>query len=355
MRGPLNERHEVFEVLSPEQSTTDDRLVMLAPTLDEPGMGMGTIDDYVVLLHMMPGTQNDIVVEGVWGAYRDAVRKALVFGRLTGSARWLRGEGRTIHLTLEYTSAVTPESWHGSHLLVPVAPDETDSNVVHHWETDEAAFPVLTRELLPRFPEYVLAAKHFVPFMTTGWIDARIRPNSGRVNVDGLLNESYWSQASSVVSIPTDADATLRVITTPEGLILGFAGSTPLSVDPEFELYILPGYDVPRSRSAYFSGRIHNDRIEADWNAPEGSLEVGNLLSTTIVSSDSGWSAEIQIPFEALGRRTPPLPGEFFRLNVALQDGSDHSAVRCWGWPNTSETEHGLLVHFVSNQETGRI
>jgi len=346
-RTPNSEAVSVFDVLSGEKITNPDRIMLRRRT--EGYIGMGIVDEDVLLLRLRSSSENTFDIEGIWGSYRNGSRRALVLGPLTGIAHSTGTQRDSMRLALNFFSDVTIDSWTKTLFVVSTSEDVTDSAVAYSWEEEPAAMPVLTRELLTRFPQYSEVARAFVPSVADGWLLAAVSREP--IEPDGRLDEPVWQSADARIPVPIHASPRLRIASTPEGLAVGITRKKNGFDAAKIRIDILPGYDVPRENSGRLSVVVASDNVSATWRFGDETHAVDSSIQAVKSQSDAESQLEVLIGWEALDRQTPPVPGEIFRCNarVASADGSIVEAR--WGWPETNAVEHGLVVEFSSSLE----
>ena len=318
----------------------------------EGGSGMGLVDENVLLLKMTSNGENSLRVQGIWGTYRGAKRRALLFGRVEGQAYRSEGANDSLRFALNYGSDVTIESWDETIVAFPSISTDTDSAIAYAWEQDEIALPVLTRELLPRFDEYLDVARAFLPTLSGAWVDATVLSPNDVFTFDGALDEAFWRDAQAVISIPANRLARLSVICTDTELILGGTLDVARQANDVFSLMLMPGYDVPSGRSGVLDVRISAHGVEGSWTVRDIAVPVNDLVEMKTSASGPVYQFEVRIPFEAIGREFSPFHGEVFRLNARLNPNGNTRDALVWGWPETPDVAHGLLVRFAAQART---
>jgi hypothetical protein len=209
VRSPDGVGPRSYDVISSASSDSAGQILLVFDT--EGGSGMGLIDGNVLLMKMTSTSQNSLRVEGVWGTYRDAQRRALLFGRIVGQAYRSEGASDSIRFMLSYGSDVAIETWDETIFAFPSMSTDTDSAITYAWEKDAVALPVLTRELLPRFDEYLDIARTFLPTLSGAWAEASLLSPNDEFIFDGALDEGFWRDTQTVISTPANRLARISV------------------------------------------------------------------------------------------------------------------------------------------------
>jgi hypothetical protein len=316
---------------------------------DAGATAMGKLDHDLHFLQILPAADGGgWRITGFAGDFTQGAVPVPRLARVYGTATWDGKVGAPLWLALEYESELAQEDWSDALFASAESPDMTDTAVILSWERDRSAMPFLFRELMPRFPNQLAPFIEQLPAVAEARLSAPLELESRDLAALGSVAEVRERMGASLAGRPQQTGAWLAADRAPDRfrIVLGLPAVkiAPRTVD----INVMARYGVPLNTSwstwaGFASGEWHAARrrgeeqspVAPDWTAQVRDLPDGQLIV-------------VELGLDSLYAGTPPVPGEWHRLNVRVDYPEDSSVNHVeWGWPDATLTEHGALVELL--------
>lgn len=301
-------------------------------------------------------------VVGHWAGYQDKNATVLRYGSVTGTLHVPEDSSGALG-ALTYVADQDGAKVDGAIWTEPPGGHQTRDAFVTDFEASPYLQSLLFTELIPRGLEWAEEIERLLPSFNREVVAVPVIRESlvGTFVLDGKLDDDVWfadrdvdAELSGVLrGKPDQAEAILRLVATPGGVLIGLEcaidATEPLLLELRFQR------DFPVPLSAYTTFRVVYDegkeetREQASVNASalrEGGARVVSRMA------QGRWYAEGLLPFDEAYKNfiEGPVEARRWRMNVCLKTlDPDSPCIVRWGYEDESALEHGAILRFGAN------
>jgi hypothetical protein len=279
---------------------------------------------------------------------------------VSGRGRALGTEDQlVVSLAFTDTGDRSQRAWEGT--LHPHPTMTTDTAFLLALEDSPGTLALLYRELLPRRLPWAEELESNLPAVAMARFPLPHLASIPEFTIDGRLEEAIWKRSyfdnqgriGVLPGAPHVEGALLRGVTHDDGLLMavhvprgtGTGLSLRLTLSPMVAQApaATPVYEVVFSARGIDSERHLVSGRELPWQCN---------WQASCRQDEEGWSGEIFVPAAEWQGAVYAAPGQYWRANMALEEVGATGSVRIvalWGYPNLTETQHGMLLRFVKD------
>ncbi|MCC6489212.1 MAG: protein kinase [Candidatus Hydrogenedentes bacterium] len=301
-----------------------------------------------------PDDAGGFAFKGGWAEYTDKSARVFRYGTLTGRATPL-SNSPDLTLQVKFVSsqdASTSSKVVSLRLSVDKIPQP---GFLANMNASDYFLPILYNELMPRDLAWAKDLEGMMQTLGTPMLTASSCATE-EIALDGQLTETSWQRAATVqtgepAGSEQKAAPSVRAVYDAQSIYLGVQLPT-LPQTPRIVLTVMPQFGTPMSRSPRWTAELIDESV-LDQEHEDRGAEVAWVCPWRMAteSIESGWSAEIAIPFSDFDEDLPangPGPGDHWRIGLAVLDGlaPDADVVAYWGWGETYKSDWGLILEF---------
>lgn len=297
-------------------------------------------------------SKKDFVLEGGWADYRNPSGTRYREGTVSASGHQVAGDDGITFL-LDFTDVTDNSNWSSTVTARPDDSARTDTRFLYDLQVSDAVLPLLYNELIPRRVPWALELEPDLSCMLDARLRAPFLSETAEPTIDGRLDEPLWQsrylsadgfRLGTIPARPKGTDAELEVRADNSTIYMGVRLTPNESKDFRLALAVVPMLEIPASQSPTYvvhidsRGQIYESAL---W---QGTRERAWTCDWTVgVRRDDGQTTfELAVPNFAAGSDS------YVRLNAAVTSGRGNSrqTVYQWGFPDTEDALHGILVSF---------